>query len=111
MGRIAGVPPLPDEWKECYGCGVSFNHHGLVRRLSQTAWNRRKFCSAGCRREHELANGRASGKFAKRVARHTNGLSLADHQAFWTERFSHAEICELAAAIAPLFSAGERMAA
>lgn len=105
MGRRAGVPAVPDGEKNCVGCGERFTHYELPRRLSEAGWAARKFCGEPCRREHDLTHGRVSGVFVERLA--ARKLSLADHHAFWTERFTHAEICEMAAALDSVLGSDE----
>lgn len=98
MARVAGRPPVPDASKVCAGCGVTFTHYQLPRRLSVAGWERRKFCTEPCRRDHELTYGRTSANFIDRLA--ARQLSKADHYAFWSERFDVHEIRAMGEAIA-----------
>lgn len=76
-----GRPCQPDAEKQCERCGTTFTRLGL--RLDWKAWAVRRFCGAACHRPViELPERR---------------LTSAEHYAYWTERFTHEQICELAA--------------
>lgn len=86
----AGRPVQDNASKACGFCGNTFTRLGL--KLGWVAWDRRRFCSEPCRRDSELRSGRGSANF---VARIETRLTRAEHYAFWTERFTPAEIREV----------------
>lgn len=92
-----GRPCQPDAEKQCERCGVTFTRHGLG--LDWKAWSVRRFCGAACHRPPVV-----EVPFRR--------LTRAEHRAYWTERFTHQEICELAAYIDFLsFERSERVRA